>query len=149
MASQLHYLTVQDILWINLQVTEKVNGYSFAKLEEATFYQYAYGKSSNVQSQAARFLKGFPNLRPLDYGNEATGFIALIAFLKLNGLEVSLSDAKAGAWYRSALAGETTAADAISTIAKPNYHDDHHETDVRTIIRDLIAAYPNTLKSLD
>ncbi len=149
MASQLHYLTVQDILWINLQITEKVNGYSFAKLEEATYYQYAYGESRQIESQAARFLKGFPKMQPLDQGNDSTTFVALITFLKLNGLEINLTDAKAGTWYRSVQTGETTAAQAVGQIAKSTASDHHHATDVRAIVRDVLKTYAKTLKSLD
>ena len=53
----LQYLTVQDILWINLQVTKKVQHFNYARLEEATFYQYAYGDSNTLLPQAARFVR--------------------------------------------------------------------------------------------
>jgi len=148
MASQLHYLTVQDILWINLQITEKVSSYSFAKLEEATYYQYAYGESRQVHAQAARFLAGFPKLQPLEFGNDSTAFVALITFLKLNGLEIHLTDAKAAEWYRSVQTGETKAEAAVRHIAKSPINDHHHAVDIRGTVRDTMKAYVKTLKSL-
>lgn len=48
MACTLHYLTVQDVLWINLQATRKVQHFNYAKLEEATYCQYAYGESNTL-----------------------------------------------------------------------------------------------------
>ena len=147
MASQLHYLTVQDILWINLQVTEKVHTYSFAKLEEATYYQYAYGESTHLLAQAARFAVGFPRKNPIESGNAATGFVALLAFLKLNGQLIFLKDGKAAEWYDSVQSKQSDAHEAIKSIARPGV-DNHHATDIRTTVRDLISAYPTTLASL-
>ena len=74
----IHYLTVQDILWINHEATREVLPYKYSPLEEATFGQYAYGESSDVISQAARFLSSFGRLRPFEDGNRATAFIAVL-----------------------------------------------------------------------
>ncbi|MFN3728156.1 MAG: Fic family protein [Fimbriimonadaceae bacterium] len=81
----MQYLTVQDMIWINTQVTGAPQPYYYATLEEATFYQYGYGKSTDLFAQAARFFQGFKRLHPFKAGNEATALVGLIAFLELNG----------------------------------------------------------------
>ncbi len=147
MAAQLHYLTVQDILWINLQVTEKVHHFSFAKLEEATYYQYAYGESSSLVRQAARFLTGFPKMHPLDSGNGATAFIACLTFLHINGMNIGLKDGKGAEWFESVQTKKTDAETAITSIVKPSA-DPHAIVEIRKTIRDLVAEFPCTLLAL-
>ncbi|MDX2065493.1 MAG: hypothetical protein SFX74_07110 [Fimbriimonadaceae bacterium] len=88
----MHYLTVQDMLWLNLQVTQSVQRYRYADLEEATFYQYQYGQSTDVPNQAARFLGGFLAKAPFAEGNEATAVVAFHGFLALNGHASSVRD---------------------------------------------------------
>lgn len=146
MASHLNYLTVQDILWINLQVTEKVQPYNFAKLEEATYYQYSYGASSGVVPQAARFLLGFPRMRPFDAGNDATTFVACLGFLRVNGYAASLSDGEAPDWYGAVRTKKREAKAALEAVVKSSEgHTD--DPDVRKVIKDLLAEYPGTLAS--
>jgi len=144
MASNLHYLTVQDILWINLQVTEKVHHFSYAKLEEATYYQYAYGESSSVVPQAARFLTGFPKMHPFEEGNEATVFIACLTFLILNGMRIELKDGQATEWFESIQSKQVDAQSAIRSIAKP-CPDHHAEPNIRKTVKDLLSDFPCTL----
>ena len=55
----LNYLTVQDMLFLNLQITKSVQPFDYARLEEAVFYQYAPGQSTDLVAQGARFLVGF------------------------------------------------------------------------------------------
>ena len=88
----IQYLTVQDILWINLQVTGSPQDFRYADLEEATFYQYGYGGSTDLISQAARFLAGFMKKKPLTAGNQETAFFGCLAFLKLNGVDMEIKD---------------------------------------------------------
>lgn len=147
MAAQLHYLTVQDILWINLQVTDKVHHFNYAKLEEATYYQYSYGESRSVVPQAARFLLGFPKLRPIEAGNDATTFIACLTFLEINGMTIDLLDANARMWFEGVQARTVDAQEAIRAIAKPSL-DHHASVNVRATVKDLIRNYPCTLLAL-
>ncbi len=146
MASQLHYLTVQDILWINLQVTGKVHTFNFAKLEEATYYQYAYGESRSVAPQAARFIQGFPKLHPIEAGNEATIFIAVLAFLTVNGMAVTLTDKEAPAWLENIQTQKTTPLEAIKSIAK-HPHTYTHAPDVRTATKQLLSQSQATVRT--
>jgi prophage maintenance system killer protein len=148
MASSLFYLTVQDVLWINMQVTRQVNTYRYADLEEATFYQYAYGESNSLLPQAARFVRGFLNKAPLAHGNEATAFVALAAFLKVNGTDLDLEDGAAIEWFRRIQTGQD-AGDLIRSAAKGG-HERHGEAsaDVRGAMRDVLRAFPNTISEL-
>jgi len=144
----MHYLTVQDILWINLQVTEKVHHYNFAKLEEATYYQYSYGESGSLIPQTARFLTGFPRLQPIDAGNDATTFVGLLTFLKLNGMEIDLKDSQAVAWYESVKSKQADAQTAIKSIVQPvSGHD--HAPEIRKTVRDLVGDFPCTILALN
>lgn len=147
--ASLHYLTVQDILWINLQVTKKVHHFSYARLEEATYYQYAYGESNSLTPQAGRFVTGFMKMHPFEAGNEATAFVGCLAFLRINGADVDLTDEQARAWFEKIRLRETTGAEAIAP--KVKQEEDYHPTlkpDVRTFVRGVLADYPCTILHL-
>jgi len=148
MASTLHYLTVQDILWINLQATKKVHHFNFAKLEEATFYQYAYGESNTLLPQAARFVSGFLRLHPLEGGNEATAFIALLAFLKINGIDVEIGDDRAHSWFGDLATKRTSPSEALGMVALHSEGDHHDTPNVRAAIQAVLSAYPCTVDTL-
>jgi len=145
-----HYLTVQDILWINHEVTNEVLTYKFAQLEEATFGQYAYGGSHDVVKQAATFLSAFSRLRPFSDGNRATAFIAVLAFLALNGYTVVLDPSNALDWYERASGRASDARAAIlGAIAEGDPEPRDLRPPVRTIVRDLLKAYAETVAKLD
>lgn len=138
--SKLHYLTVQDILWINLQATKKVQHFNYARLEEATFYQYAYGDSNGLLGQAGRFLAGFTRMHPLDAGNEATAFFATATFLAMNGARLCVDDA--ASWFRSASASTEAAREALEKAVTVDPH--HHaelKPDVRNAFRSVTERY--------
>ncbi len=145
----LHYLTVQDILWINYQVTKSVQDFSYAKLEEATFYQYGYGTSKNLIAQASRFVEGFLKMSPLAAGNEATGFIGLVAFLRMNGHSLDVSDAEAAGWLKAITGSQTKANEALEK-AIIVQHDDHHGLvpKVQAICQGVLDDYPQTISAL-
>lgn len=147
--AQLHYLTVQDILWINLQATKKVQHFSYARLEEATYYQYAYGDSQELIGQAGRFLSGFVRMRPLEAGVEVTAFLALATFLRINHTQLRLADADAPNWFRKAVASNEAAREALAEAAETDEHP-HHELrpDVRAAVRAVMGCYPETIAAL-
>lgn len=118
MSSGLCYLTVQDMLWINLQVTGKVKDYQFMKLEEGTFYQYGYGSSTDLRIQSERFLRGFTKNAPFTEGNEMTAVIGYLAFLKVNGHEIKLPN----------LADLLAEAKASGSLPAPTPIEHWHET---------------------
>lgn len=145
----LHYLTVQDVLWINLQVTKRVNRFNYARLEEATYYQYAYGESRSLVPQAARYLGGFLKMAPFDSGNEATAFVGCLAFLVVNGMELCLEDAKGAAWFEDVRSARVKALDAINAIARPVEHA-HHDVQppIRARIVEVLNSFPETISAL-
>lgn len=138
----LRYLTVQDVLWTNLQVTKRVNHYSAARLEEATYYQYAYGDSVGVPAQAARLLSGFVRLRPLEAGNDATALLATLAFLEINGYTADLSEAEVGPWARDASRSLDHARRAIGSCVRhrESGHDGPESHTVPATVRDTVGA---------
>lgn len=148
-AQTLHYLTVQDILWLNLQITRKVQAFTYSRLEEATFYQYAYGDSRGLVSQAAQFLVGFNNLKPFASGNPATAFVGCMAFLRVNGFLVDVDDEKAAGWANEIRAAESHAPDMLNRVVKedPEFHHGLN-ADVREAVRDVMATYPKTIERL-
>ncbi len=149
MSPSLNYLTVQDILWINLQVTKKVHHFNFARLEEATFYQYAYGESNSLLPQAARFITGFLKMHPLDAGNEATALVAVLSFLKINGVCLKINDSNARSWFDRVVDRQIRGLEAIEEIASVEGHcGDGHAPDVRAGIGEVLALIPNTITGL-
>jgi prophage maintenance system killer protein len=146
----LHYLTVQDMLWINLQVTKQVNAFDFAKLEEAVFYQYSYGKSLDVLRQAGQFVSGFAKNKPFTAGSEACAFVGCIIFLNLNGYQVSLTDIEGSAWFEKACSSQVSGTEAVRNTAK-RQEVAHHaslEPPVEELVREVIARYPQTVVTL-
>jgi len=141
--ASLNYLTVQDVLWINRQLTKRDVPFQFATLEEATFYQYAYGSSADAVGQAARLIGGFRKLAPFAEANDATAFVATLAFLRLNGQSVSLKDKDAAAWFERAQADGSV----VSEISAAG-HGHHGDPDPRAEMQAVFDAYPKTLDSL-
>ena len=148
MAAKLHYLTVQDMLSINLQVTKKVNSYQYATLEEATYYQYAYGDSDELLDQAARFLTGFMKKSPMSAGNEATAFVGCIAFLMLNGTSLAVDDAGALQMFRRAQSGSAKEALASAAHTDEHHHEGDSHTRMRSLMIEITRAFPNTIAEL-
>ena len=145
----LHYLTVQDILWINLQATKKVQHFSHARLEEATFYQYAYGDSQELLGQAGRFLAGFVRMRPLDAGVEATAFLAVATFLLINGARLRLDDGEAPAWFALSSVSTEAAQEALARVAVlDGQGHGNHKPDVRAAVRAVMECYPTATAAL-
>ncbi len=145
----MHYLTVQDILWVNLQLTKRVNPFNYALLEDGVFYQYGYGESDDLRSQAARFLTGFSKVRPFETGNEATAFVGCFALLRMNGFAENLGDSDAVRWLSGIGASQAKAFEALNLIVAddPDYHPSL-SPDVRTAVRGVMSDYPATLAAL-
>lgn len=145
----IHYLTVQDILWINHEVTGEVLSYKHLQLEEATFGQYSYGGAQGVVEQAATFLSTFGKLRPFQGGNRATAFVAVLSFLKLNGHRLTLDPAIAGDWFAKASGRASDAKSAIlNAVSEAPAEPDDIKPAVRTTVRDVIKAYQDAVRSL-
>lgn len=123
------YLTTQDLLWINLQVTRKVLEFQWTELEEAANAQYALGTSGNVVAQAERLLKAMVRKSPFQYGNEATALIGAAAFLRINDLQLNLADSDAQAWLGGVLSGAETFAGRVTA----DFHDEIEHVDERAV----------------
>jgi len=143
----IHYLTVQDVLWINQEVTKKVNDFKYAQLEEATYAQYAYGKSKDVLTQGGQFLERFMRLRPFSNGNKATAFVALLTFLRMNGYDVLLDPDHATQWALDVAEQRVPGRDAVAQIASARAPT-HITPVVRTIVHDVIEKYAETVAAL-
>lgn len=132
----LHYLTVQDLLFINLQVDKKVNAFDYARLEDASYFQYGYGQSTNILDQAARFYRGFSEKAPFTAGNEGTALVGVLAFLAINGYTLKGKESDAPA--------------RLAELAREHvsYEDlDHHgEPDIKGAITEVMAKYERALK---
>jgi prophage maintenance system killer protein len=137
----LHYLTVQDMLWINHRVTGRVNGFRYGALEEGTFCQYAYGKSEDVVAQAVKFLTGFPKKNPFDAGNEATAFVGFVAFLRANGKEIEIQERDAADW----IAGRVEEGQIAGKIMPGE--ESHGLPDVEEIVEGVLADFEGALSA--
>lgn len=139
----LTYLTVQDLIWMNLQVTGKVNSFSFMPLEEATYYQYSLGKADALHS-AARFAPGFVKKAPFKEGNLATAFLGLATFLSVNGFRLVVEDSDAANWFRSFVASPSN-----ETLQRAvQAHDSHHGAEVQDAAAEVMERYPATIREL-
>lgn len=143
--SRLHTLTLQDVLWIHFQIARKVVPYDFAKLEEATFYQFAYGDSTGLVAQAGRFAKGFHAMAPFASDNEATGFVALVAYLSLNGWRPKFDAAGASAAYAHLV--REGSSEAIEAHFEPDPDSGGH-AEVRDLVYKALARYGGALHAL-
>jgi prophage maintenance system killer protein len=144
---KLNYLTVQDLIWINTQVSGKVTEFQFDLLEDASYFQYGYGKSTDLIGQAARFFQGFHDKKPFTEGNAATAFVGLVSFLEMNGYHLKPSDstakAKVGELLGADLETTTASLKAMTTAA----HDDHHAAK-KDIVLGVLGSFPKTIASL-
>jgi prophage maintenance system killer protein len=140
------YLTVQDILWINSEATKKTNAFDYDKLEQASFYQYGYGTSTNILKQAAKFLTGFMDNAPFESGNDVTAFLGFVSFIHLNGYDLNLPDREAADWVRRVKSGEINAEEAVAKLTQLTAG--HHENDPQGCMELAFAAYPATVEAL-
>ena len=145
----MHYLTVQDMLWLNLQLTGSEQEFDFAELEEATFLQYAYHGSKDLTKQAARFLTGFKKKEPFTTGNDACAFIGAVAFLEANGQSFELVDEKGNEWLEGVWSDPSVAQDAIKAkLSEGHVHTKHGVPNFHEICEEVIDRYSATLSSL-
>ncbi len=141
------YLTLQDLIWINSEITKSPQPYSYDRLEEATYYQYSYRQSRDVPLQAARFLWGYLKYRPFARGNLATALIATLAFLHINGYETRLPVENAAEWMTQVATRRKHPLDAIRQIAAPALPGAQPEP-LRELAHHLIEHYEPALHAL-
>jgi death on curing protein len=141
----LEYLTLQDIIWINLEVTGEANEFSAERLEEAVFHQYAYRRGADLFFRAGDFLEALLRLRPFDDGNRRTAFLSTVAFLAVNGYALEVTDQQAYSWLKSIIDRQVSGHVAISKAARPSNHTPRA---VRPLIHGLIGRYEHALEAL-
>lgn len=139
----LTYLTVQDMLWINLEVTGQVNRWDYDRLEEATFYQYGYGRSTDLVGQAERLVRGFARLEPFTDGNLASGLVALATFLGANGVRLNIEPSGAAQWVMGLAGG-----DDPGLAGRVGEHESN-EGELQEIARAEIARYRAAIDELN
>lgn len=144
--AKVHYLTVQDVIWINLQVSHKVNHFQFARLEEATFCQYASGGQPSFETQAARLISGLMRLHPFSAANDATALVACEAFLNLNGHELTINDDLAPQWIGAVIDGQNSAKEAMAGNTKAV--EGEFIGDVRKPIQSALKKFECTVEQL-
>ena len=141
----LKYLTVQDVLWVNLHVTGRPQEFNYADLEEVTFYQYGYGGSTDLLAQAARFVSGFLKKGPFESGNEGTAFISVLAFLRANGYQPTFDNSFD--WFKKLENGTYEPNEAISQHFREM--DDHHDlVEIRSAIELALVEEAASLAQL-
>jgi prophage maintenance system killer protein len=118
-SSELHYLTVQDVIWINSEITGSVQSFRYDALEECTYYQYSYRQSRDLQRQAARFLMGFLKYAPFEKGSAETALIAVLTFLEINGYHAHLPASEAKNWLEQVMSRKKHPLDAVRQIGHP------------------------------
>ncbi|MCW5941863.1 MAG: hypothetical protein KIS66_06510 [Fimbriimonadaceae bacterium] len=123
----LRYLTPQDVLWINLQVTRRVLKFEWVGLEEAVNAQFGYGSSQDVVGQASTFVTCFLRKAPFEFGNEGTALVALATFLRLNGLRLTVEDGSAVEWIRA------VGSDAVRAAVTADFSDAIEHVDDRSV----------------
>lgn len=138
-AARLRYLTVQDMIWINTQVTGQVQRFHFDTLEEVTYSQYGYGTSCDLLGQAARLLVGMIRYKPFADGNLRTAFIAVLTFLAINGYQVHLLAEEAGEWLRQVRECRLQPEEALQQVMRVDAS--HREREVHEVALELIHRY--------
>lgn len=141
----IHYLTVQDILWINAQITGDAPEFKQERVEEASYFQYAYGAATGIIPQAARLLSRFSHQNAFAKGNDATAFTATVAFLKLNGLSLATKDRDAADWFRESSVSQERAHEALAAATKS---DAGHGFDPEQAAKSALAAFPQAIAAL-
>ncbi len=145
----MNYLTVQDVLFLNLKLTGSPQAFEYERLEEATFYQYAPGQSTDLAKQCARFLTGFVKMRPFESGNEATAFAGLVVFLEANGKSLQLSDDEAAGWVAALLNVRDLAEEAIKErLVDSHAHIEHGVPGLEKISESVVSRFANSLSEL-
>lgn len=145
----IHYLTVQDVLWINHEVSKRVNTFKYAQLEEATFYQYGYGKSEDIIGQAGQFLEGFIKLRPFSSANRATALVSVLTFLQINGCQINLAPGEAAEWALRVARKEQKGIDAIRSAVAEGRGPVALKPVVRTEVHDIMEKYAADIAALE
>lgn len=145
MLNKLSYLTVQDVLWINLETTGHIQTFKPASLEDTVYAQYGYGQSNELLRQALQFFNAFLKSQPFQTGNTLTGFVAFLTFLNLNKKTLELPDHEGLAFieYITGPAKNHDAFIVIESICKDLPTD--YYSHIQPIASNIIRSFSNTV----
>ena len=144
----LYYLTLQDVLNLSLKITKAPQAFDALVLEEATFFQYAWGQNTDLAAQGARFLTGFVKKAPFPVGNEAIAFAGMLVFLEANGKTLRLSDAEAAEWVGAFLSGGYSRSELAERLVDTEANMEHGVPNLEEISDSVLARYPICLVGL-
>ena len=147
-AAHWRYLTVQDMVWLNTEITGAPQPFNYDRLEEATSYQYSYRDSRDLPLQAARFLWGYLTYRPFAKGNAGTALIGVLTLLEINGFEVHLPVEQAAEWLQRVAHRRMHPLSAIRQIIAASSHG-RSEQPLQEVAHHLIERYKPALSQLD
>lgn len=142
-------LTVQDTMWIHTQINGGPSSWDWARLEEATAYQYDYREQGEMAARAARFVAGFAKIKPFPTANEATAFASMVTFLALNGQGLHLPDSEGATFFESLLADPSSAEGKIAVRLEP--HDPHISGkgfDTLAVAQECLGAFSGSIAKL-
>lgn len=83
----IRYLTAQDALWLNQQITGVTPTFELGRLDDGISFQYALGKATDLPRMASQLAKGMVIKRPFSVGSRTTALAAFLTFCSLNELE--------------------------------------------------------------
>jgi hypothetical protein len=147
MPNGLRYLTVQDVLWIHLQVAEHTCPFNYDDLEGSVFAQYGYGESTHLLQQALQFLTTFLHKKPFECNNTATAWISFLVFLHLNHQAINVPDEK-GLEFLEQFALAPTAQNPLEVLKQVvTPIPPEEEVEVQDVTINLIARFPKTLRA--
>lgn len=141
----LNYLTVQDVIWINTQVSGAVQTFDYEALEDSVYCQYGYGTQVDLESQAARLMASIVSRAPFEKGNEATAFVATVTFLTANHRQFNMETSKATAWFHSAIADPSAGAMAQAFGSEAEHHE---HAGIQSIASEILKRFSATVESL-
>lgn len=145
----MNYLTVQDVINLHLRLVGEPLPFDYARLEEAVYYQYASGGSTDLAKQGARFLTGFVKMRPFESGNEACALAGLFVFLEGNGKTLDVGGEDAGAWAKGLFADRALAEEAIrDRLRESDAYTEHGVPDWGHICDSVLDRYKPALDRL-
>lgn len=144
----MHYLTTHDLVWVNAIVTGETLSYDYEAVEQGMAAQYRYGNSTDAPGQGAFFLQTMLRKRPFEYGNRRTAFLAELAFLRANGLDLRANDRDAAAIVRQVESGEMASEAAIQALTAPAADGLREGTTLRSLLTRLAAAHGEALELL-
>lgn len=144
---RLETLTVQDLLWINLQLTGGPQPFDFARLEESTFAQYGLGANDDPIRLGGKLFMDVAKRAPFAFGNTGTALVAGLAFWRLNGVEANAtSDEVVNAAMKCLTQGNAKSLVELA-VKLDGAHQGHHTKE--GVLADIVASFIGRLSRIE